>query len=130
MALASLMGKGEKVLQNKLNPNSESHFLNIDEFEMLADFTSGNKSVADYFAQKANAAVVCLPDDCVVNGDMSMLDAFMQVTMQDGTFAYEFKQAWDDGRITVAEFERLEKIQFESIGKRLALLAEIKRVVR
>jgi ketol-acid reductoisomerase len=129
VALAALMGKGEKVLQNKLNPNSETHYLNIDELEMLADFTSGNRQVAQYFAQKTNAAVVQLPTD-VMTGDMSLLDAFMDAAMQDGEFANEFKKAWSDGRITVQEFERLEKIQFESIGKRLALLAEIKQVVR
>lgn len=129
VALASLMGKGEKVLQNKLNPNSETHYLNISELEMLADFANGNTALAEYFAQKDNAAVVPLPA-CEITGDMSLLDAFMEASSQDGMFAYEFKQAWADGRVTVQEFERLEKIQFESIGKRLALLAEIRRVVR
>lgn len=129
MALASLMGKGEKVLQNKLNPNSETHYLNISELEMLADFANGNTALAEYFAQKDNAAVVPLPA-CEITGDMSLLDAFMEASSQVGMFAYEFKQAWADGRVTVQEFERLEKIQFESIGKRLALLAEIRRVVR
>ena len=129
VALASVMGKSDKVLSSKLNPNIDTHHLNIAELDMLADFTDGNLTLAEYFAQKDNAAVVPLPA-CEITGDMSLLDAFMEASMQDGQFAYEFKKAWEDGRVTEQEFTHLEKIQFDSIGKRLALLAEIKRVVR
>lgn len=127
--LADEMGKGAQVLTNKLNPNTETHHVTINELEIIGDFTGNNLRIAEYFAQKQNAVVVALPATAVT-GDMGLLDGFMEAISFDGDFAYTFKKAWEDGRVTEQEFAALEKIQYDSIGKRLALLAEIKRLVR
>lgn len=128
VALASLMGRGEKVLQNKLNPNSESHHLTIDEFSMLADFTNRNFDAATFFAEKINAVVVCMPD--VVEGDMALLDAYMQIVTEMGKLASEFQKAYADGTIDAQEYKRICKAIDAQSGKLQAFKASVKRVVR
>lgn len=129
VALSSMMGKGEKVLQSKLNPNTDTHHLNIEELEMLADFTASNLSVAEYFAEKANAVVVPLPDMPDLS-DMGLLDGFMAIMAEIGLLSAEFQKDYADGEITKKEFERIA-IEVSAVqSKLLSFQASIKRVVR
>lgn len=129
VALASDMGRGEKVLSSKLNPNTETHHLNIEELDMLADFASANLVVAEYFADKANAVVVELPTD-ELTSDMSLLDGFMQSTASNGEFAASFIDAFGDGSVTTKEFEALRVKLYKNISTQLSFLNKIERVVR
>jgi hypothetical protein len=122
------MKKGKQMLTNKLNPNSESHNLNISEFEMLANLTDGNLAVAKHFAAKANAVVVPLPQ-VVASGDMNLLDAFLTVNIKSGSFDYAFKNYWDKGRISPTEFDKLEQLNADLISARLAFIAKIESLV-
>ena len=128
MALAVLMGKGEKVLQNKLNPNNDQHLLNVDEFEMLADFTNNNLSAAEYFAAKCNAVVVTLP--AVAESDMALLDLYMAAMKELGEVAGAFQEAYADGRITPREFDKIALEIDDVLAKLLEFKGAINRVVR
>ncbi len=126
IALANMMGKGEKVFQNKLNPNSETHFLNIDEFEMLADFADRNLDVAEFFAHKVNAVVVQLPagQEC----DMALLDVFMSVMKELGEVSSKFQQAYADGVISQFEYHEICKEVDDVIARLLTFKNEVNRV--
>lgn len=126
--LASMMGKGEQVLSNKLNPNSESHHLNIQEFEMMVDFTAENLMVAEYFAAKANAVVVKLPD--APNGDMALLDAFMKITTELGDASTKFQKAYADGDISNFESDLIAKEIDDVVSALVEFKACVKRIVR
>lgn len=106
VGLASMMGRGDKVLASKLNPNIDTHHLTIGELEMLADFTDTNYDVAQYFADKCNAVVFKLPavDD---ESDMCLLDAYMQIMKELGELSAEFQSAYADGKINNKEFARI-----------------------
>lgn len=129
VALASMMGKGDKVLSSKLNPNTDTHHLNIEELDMLADFTNSNLELAEYFAAKGNAVVVpfpVVPDD----GDMGLLDGYMAIMKELGELSSTFQSAYADGNITEREFEQINHEASDVIAKALAFVGSIKRVVR
>lgn len=126
--LASLMGKSEQVLQNKLNPNSTTHFLTIAELETMADFASANLQVARYFATKARAVVVQMPD--VPESDMALLDAFMIITHELGEASSKFQQAYADGDINQKEFKDICTEIDDVVRSLLQFKACVGRVVR
>lgn len=127
--LASEMGKSHQILNNKLNVNSESHHLTIDEFETIGDFLDVNIEYATYFANKANAVVVQLPDDAPT-GDMALLDSFMQCVESGGLIAKEFKKAFADGRIEEHEYEVIKKAMYDSVADQMAFLKMIENKAR
>ncbi|MDP3088847.1 MAG: hypothetical protein Q8M99_11760 [Methylotenera sp.] len=126
--LASLMNKGEVVLRNKLNPNSESHFLTIQEFETMADFTQRNQDVAEYFSEKAGGVFIKLPT--VPDGDMALLDLFMGAMKELGEVSAEFMKAYADGDISNAEYMKISNEIDDVLARLLEFKAAVKRVVR
>lgn len=127
--LAEAMGKSHQILNNKLNVNSDSHLLSIDEFETIGDFLDVNLEYATYFATKANAVVVQLPEDAPT-GDMALLDSFMQCVESNGSIAKEFKAAFADGRIDDHEFEAIKKAMYDTVADQMAFLKMIEGVKR
>lgn len=129
-ALASDMAKGEKVMGNKLNPNCTTHDLGAKhELEMLLDFTNGNLDAAEYFAAKANAVVMKLPDLPEMS-DMALLDSFMQIMKELGEVSAAFQLAYADGNINKREFECIAA-EIEDVFTRLfEFKAGVERVMR
>lgn len=126
--LASLMGRGDVVLRNKLNPNSETHHLNIEEFEMMLDFANRNQDAAEYFAAKAGGVFMKVPD--VPESDLGLLDLFMGTTKELGDVASAFQSAYADGNYTNKEYQALSIEVDEVIARLLEFKAGVKRVVR
>ncbi len=126
--LASLMGKGEVVLRNKLNPNSESHHLNIEGFETMVDFANRNQDVAEFWSAKAGGVFVRVPD--VQDSDLGLLDLFMGTMKELGDVSSTFQTSYADGNYTHKEFAALEIEVDEVIAKLLEFKAGVKRVVR
>lgn len=127
--LAEAMGRGIQILNNKLNVNSDSHLLSIDEFETIGDFLDVNIEYATYFANKANAVVVQLPDDAPT-GDMALLDSFMQCVESNGKIAKEFKAAISDGRISDPEYQVIKKAMYDTVADQMAFLKMIEGIAR
>lgn len=127
VALASMMGKGEKVLASQLNPNTDTHHLSIESLEMMADFTNGNFEIAEYFADKANAVVVPLPT-VPFESDMGLLDIFMSCMKELGEVSGAFQTAYADGDITQKEFERISLEIDDVLARLMEFKAAVKRV--
>lgn len=126
--LASLMGRGDVVLRNKLNPNSETHFLTVQEFETIVDFAEQNHLVAEYFATKAGGVFMKLPD--VPESDMALLDVFMSAMKELGEVSSAFQKSYADGDITSREFADISDEIDDVLAKLLEFKAAVKRVVR
>ena len=126
--LASLMGKGEVVLRNKLNPNSETHFLTIQEFETMTDFAQRNQDVAEYFSEKAGGVFMKLPT--MPESDMALLDLFMGAMKELGEVSAAFQKSYADGDITSKEFAEISSEIDDVLTKLLEFKAAVKRVVR
>ena len=106
VALSAVMNKNDRVMNQKVNPNNTTHFLTLEEFETIADFTNGNLKVAEYFANKENAVVYVLPD---ISGqdEEALLDSFVGITHKLGTLSDEFLKSYSDGNITTKELKDL-----------------------
>lgn len=129
VGLANMMGKNDRVLASKLNPNVDTHHLNIDELSMMADFTNTNYELADYFATKANAVVVKLPE-FPTDTDAGLLDGYMSIMRELGDLSHEFQQDYADGRIDAREFERIAHNISLVHSKLIAFHSSVKQVVR
>lgn len=126
-ALAARMNKNPTVLMHKLNPNNNTHGLTINEAEHILDLTDNNLSAAEYFAAKAGALVVKIVE--CRGSDVEMLDAFMDVVKELGTFSAEFQRDFADGHITPAEFRRLTKEAVRVQSKLLSFMGRVEQIV-
>lgn len=127
-ALAARMGKSPVILNNKLNAGCDHNHLTVDDAELLLDFTEGNRHAAEYFAHKANCAVI--PLISASSSDIELLDAFMNVIRELGEFSAEFQRDWADGKIDQKEFIRLTADSDEVIACLLELRERIGQMVR
>ncbi|SFK74994.1 hypothetical protein SAMN05216302_101455 [Nitrosomonas aestuarii] len=105
VAMAARMGKSEKVLGNKLNPNCDTHHLNIEELEMIVGFADTDE-IAKYFcAQRGGVFLKSEPLDEV--SDESLVDLLMERDEGNGRFAKAFRKAYEDGEIDDNEYADL-----------------------
>jgi hypothetical protein len=118
---------GVQTLSNKINFNSTSHTLNVQEAEQVLDYVDGNFSAAEYFASKCQAVVFRLPEQ--IDGDMALLDLFMDAMRELGEVSAEFQKAYADGRITMLEFAQIAKEIDDVIAKLIAFKCGVERVV-
>lgn len=107
-----------QLLTNKLNPNSETHTTNVQEFELLGDTLNVNLQISEYFATKCNAVVFVLPD--VDEGDMAILDGFMQMTKELGDVGMKFQLAYADGSLDKTDVKVIRKEIKELVASALA----------
>jgi hypothetical protein len=116
-----------QVLLNKLNPNTTTHHVTVSELEQIADIADANLPLAEYFATKINAVVIRILE---CNGsDIEILDAFMDVIKELGSFSAEFQRDWADGRITPQEFRRLTKEAARLQATVLSFMARVEQLV-
>lgn len=117
-----------QMLTNKLNQFSESHTVNIQELELIANTLNLNLPLAQHFAEKANAVVFVLPD--VTENDMALLDGFMQITKELGDVGQRFQQAYADGEIDKRDAKILKKETDDAVAALLAFQKRIEGMVR
>ncbi|MGL6556969.1 phage regulatory CII family protein [Aeromonas dhakensis] len=67
--IARLMGKGETVLANKLNPDCDSHHLNLGEAVAITELTGDNR-ILEAWAASRGKALVDLPAGVVSDDDL------------------------------------------------------------
>lgn len=126
-ALSSLMGKNEKVMQLKINPNNTTHFVTVDELDMLADLSGSNAALADYFAAKCESVVYPLPNVNELDEE-ALLDSFLNIGKQLGTLSSDFQKAYADGEIKPKELTELEDDITQSLKALLVLKATLHRI--
>lgn len=126
-ALAARMGIREKVLQNKLNPNMETHHMTEDEIELMLDFADANRRVAQFFADKSDCLVIAMAP--ATSSDMELLDAYIHAVKKLAEFGAEFQSDFADGRIDNIEFARITRESDAAITAILELRERIGQMV-
>lgn len=106
-SLAENMGLDTQILRNKLNVNSDSHHLYIEELSLLSAFTNGDLEVAGFFAERSGAVVIVLPEMSDGQSDIELLDAGHKAAIGYGKSAYEKSAALEDGKIDKREMEAI-----------------------
>ena len=105
-ALAQRMGKGYTVLKNKLNPNMDSHHLNIGELEEAVDLCNSDAVAEWACANRGGVFVKLLAQDQI--SDMALLETYTNLMAKFGQFSGNFNTSLADGKFSRAECDELK----------------------
>ena len=108
IALAARMGMSSTVLNNKVNPNTDSHHLRLDEAVTIMEYT-GDHSIIQSMAQRLGG-VYCVVDSEPTQASIMM--TALSTSARQGDVMAEIHKALEDGRIDCNEREAMQtKIQ-------------------
>lgn len=127
-ALAARMGQSKWVLQNKINPNCDTHFVRAEEAAQIADLADSDEIAKAYAARRGLICVHGPQYDGL--SDQALLDLFLEMEKQKGEWAYECKQALEDGRIDAREFERIQKEYQEFVTASAEVMSRLESIVQ
>lgn len=122
-ALAVRMATSPNVLNKKVDPNTDTHHLRLDEALKISLLTQDAR-ILQAFAASLSHVAIPLPD-IGDDGDMGLLDGFMQVIKELGELTTSFQTAWADGAINSKE---LSDIKQEAHDVQCRLAAFIQRI--
>jgi hypothetical protein len=101
-ALSSRLGIGSpRVLDNKVNPNSDSHKLTLGEAVKLQAITGDDRILHAMAYTLGFIAVPVCPFEGV--SDMALLESYSKMMKEIGEFNAVFHDAFADGKLTRAE---------------------------
>lgn len=107
-ALAARMGMSNTVLNSKVNPNTDTHHLRLDEALTIMEYTDDH-SIIQAMAQRLGGVF------CVVEAEAtqaSILMTALSTSARQGDVMAEMQKALEDGRIDCHERDALQtKIQ-------------------
>ena len=103
-ALAPRMGIGEAVLNSKLNPNTKTHILSIEEMIRMEHLTGRHDML---FAHAEALGFVAVPMPCVDDDDVD--HAIANTCAEFGDYLRTVGDAMGDKKITPNEAKKLEK---------------------
>jgi hypothetical protein len=127
-ALAVRMGKSPNVLQNKVNPNCETHHTTAEEAAAIADLASSDE-IAKAFAARRNLFCVRMVDRSGAS-DMEILDLILSMQKEMGDWAMAIQKGLADGVIDWADLEKIEKEFNEFCSAVLDLMSRLKSIVQ
>lgn len=106
-ALAPLLNIRSDSLSHKVNPNTNTHHLMVDESIALQFFTGDHRLLK---AEALSLGYTVLPiDDLNGVSDMELLNAYTHLNKEFGDLATTLHTSLSDGRITKSEIERFKK---------------------
>ena len=106
IALAARMGMSSTVLNNKVNPNTDTHHLRLDEALTIMEFTS-DYSIIQSMAQQLGGEFTTSAGEST---QASILMSALSTSVCQGDIMAEIKSALEDGRIDLAEEEALQAV--------------------
>jgi len=107
-AIAARMGMTSNVLNSKVNPNTDSHHLRLDEALTIMEYTCDN-SIIQAMAQRLGG-VFCTVDGTATQA--SILMTALSTSACQGDVMAEMHKALEDGVIDCTEHDALQtKIQ-------------------
>jgi hypothetical protein len=122
------MGKSPNVLQNKVNPNCETHHTTAEEAAVIADLADCD-DIAKAFAERRN--MVCIPMASHEGGsDMELLDLFLAEGKEKGEWNDAVKTALSDGRVDPGEFARINKEFMDYCAAGAELMSRLNSMVQ
>ena len=116
-ALAARMATSPNVLNKKVDPNTDTHHLRLDEAVKISLLTQDAR-ILQAFAGSLSHVAIPLTDNHD-DADMGLLDGFMQVIKEFGELTTAFQTAWADGAINSKELIRIKQ-EAQDVQSRLA----------
>lgn len=111
-AIAARMGMSSTVLNNKVNPTTNTHHLRLDEALTIMEYT-GDTSIIQAMAQRLGGVFSAVEgEEGEVATQASILMTALSTSACQGDVMSEMHKALEDGRIDCSEREALQtKIQ-------------------
>ncbi|MBO1529627.1 phage regulatory CII family protein [Psychrobacter sp. F1192] len=104
IALAARMGMSSTVLNNKVNPNTDTHHLRLDEALTIMEFT-GDHSIIQSMAQQLGGEFTTSTG---TTPQASLLMTALSTSASQGEVMVEMHKALEDGRIDCKEHDLLQ----------------------
>ena len=117
-ALAPRMGMKEAVLNSKINPNTLTHHLSIQEMVRMEQLTGRNDML---IAHAESLGYVAIPMPAATECDIS--HAIAMTCAEFGDYLRTVDEAWQDKDISKNEVSKLEKELVEMISAAVRLQA-------
>lgn len=121
-ALAPRMGMKEAVLNSKINPNTLTHHLSIQEMVRMEQLTGRTDML---IAHAESLGYVAIPMPSEDSGDISR--GIASTCAEFGDYLRTVEDAWSDRKITGNEKKDLEKELVEMIAAAVRLQALLAR---
>jgi hypothetical protein len=122
-ALAARMGMSKHVLQNKVNPNNDTHHLTVAELVEIQGFT-GSDEIAKHIASERN--LICIPISKHQGAsDMELLDLIITLEKEKADWLVSIQKALSDGVIDPMESERIKQESNEHLAAVLEMVNRI-----
>lgn len=114
-AIAARMGMSSTVLNNKVNPNTDTHHLRLDEALTIMEYT-GDTSIIQAMAHRLGGVFVRVDEEAT---QASIIMTALSTSACQGDIMSEMQQALEDGRIDCKEHDALQtKIQDAMVALR------------
>jgi hypothetical protein len=105
-SLAPRLGMGAQVLRNKVNPNTKTHHLTLEEAVRMSVLTQ-DRRIVEAFARELG--LVCIempePENC---SDADVIELMAQTWETNGDIGREVNAIFADGRVDQSEVVRLK----------------------
>lgn len=124
-AIAGAHGVSPATLQNKLNPNLETHVMNIRDMELVAISTQDQRILHSVCAM-FNAGFFLYPD--IGEADSALFARGADLAREFSELMATVQASVADGRVTEDEVQALDKAFNELMGSGKALIETAKQV--
>lgn len=118
-SLAPRLGMPQAVLNSKVNPNTRTHHLMLEEALRVMVLTGDHRILRAQCDELGYLPPI--PRQVVEVSDAALLETYTRLMSELGDFSREFHAALADGRITNAEIDRMEEEmrEFMAAGEQL-----------
>ena len=114
-ALAPRIGiKSPAVLNSKVNPNTETHHITLEEAVRVMEIT-GDYSILHAINARLGKVSVDLPDIPESHGDVCLMEEMLEVSVKKGDVNRLFKKMMADRRITTGEAKDMDTLIYALI---------------
>lgn len=127
-ALAARMGMSKHVLQNKTNPNNDTHHTTAEELEQIQMFADSDEIAKEFAAQRN---MVCIPITKHEGAsDMELFDLIINMDKEKAEWLTSIQRALLDGVIDPDEFERIQKESRDHLAAVAEFASRIESIVQ
>ena len=124
-AVAGAHGRNASVLQNKLNPNMDSHHINLSDLEQIIISTQDQR-ILQSICSLYGAGYFMLPHCEAENA--SLMEKCADVNRELGELMQEISASLADGKVTRDEIRALDRALMEFTAAGAGLVAYAKQV--
>lgn len=124
-ALAGTWGRNTQVLQSKLNPNIDTHHVNISDLEQII-VTTQDERILQTLCSLYGAGYFIMPR-CVTD-ETGLMEKSATLTRELGELMTEVSKSLNDGIVDADEIAALDKAFMEFTSAGAAFVAHAKRI--